>query len=154
MKDTQAPKVIRWLAGYYGVLQSLHLLSLARAGWLVLRGGDIPFPAPPPPGGWPSTSLPFLLGMGMVDVFAITLGLVFVYKLFYKNEIAGLLGVVSLTIALSSGVVYLVGTIPSGAWQANWVGYLAILLLFGPVVPFFILFVRYLGAQQEQQQPF
>lgn len=135
-------KPLKILAGYYGVLQSLHLLSLARAGWIMVRGGEIPFPAPPPPGGWPASSVPFLLGMGITDVFAIVLGLVFVYRLLLKNEFNGILGVISLTIALVGGVVYLIGTLPSGAWQVHLLAYLVVIALFSPIIPFYFLVLK------------
>jgi hypothetical protein len=140
-------QVLKFLIGYYGVLQSLHLLSLARAGWLVIQTESMPFPAPPPPGGWPATSLPFLLGMGIVDVLAILLGLVFVYRLFYKNQLAGKLGLISLTIALVSGVTYLIGTLPSGAWEANLLAYLVVVLVFSPIIPLYYLLLKELGKK-------
>jgi hypothetical protein len=142
-------KAVRLFAGYYGVLQSLHLLSLARAGWIVLNGGEMPFPAPPPPGGWPASSLPFLLGMGISDVVAIVLGLIFVYQLFIKSEFKGILGVISLTIALVGGVGYLVGTLPSGAWQTHLLAYLVVLLVFSPIIPLYILVIKKLSTHGE-----
>ncbi len=144
--NKETGKWVRILAGYYGVLQSLHLLSLARAGWIVLRGGEIPFPAPPPPGGWPASSVPFLMGMGITDVFAIVLGLIFVYQLLIKREYKGILGVISLTIALVGGVVYLFGTLPSGAWQSQFLAYLLVLVVFSPIIPFYILVLKDLST--------
>lgn len=150
MERSRELSALKILAGYYGVLQSLHLGSLARAGLIVLRGGELPFPAPPPPGGWPSPSLPFLLGMGVVDVFAILLGLAFVYRLCVKGAIDGLLGTISLTIALASGVLYLIGTLPSGAWEANLGAYLIVLAVFSPVVPLYWVLLNYLTRQEAQ----
>lgn len=147
--NTGAGKAIKYFAGYYGVLQSLHLLSLARAGWIVINGGEMPFPAPPPPGGWPASSLPFLLGMGSTDVVAIVLGLIFVYQFLIKGEFKGTLGVISLTIALVGGVVYLIGTLPSGAWQPNLLAYVVVLMVFSPIIPFYILLLNKLSAAGE-----
>ena len=130
MNETKPSSTFRFMTGYYGVLQSMHLLLLARAGWCLLQKQQMPFPASPPPGGWPGPALPYLLGMGIVDLFAIGLGLVFAYSFFFRKEINIVLGLISLTAALSSGIVYLVGTIPSGAWVANPLSYLAVLLLF------------------------
>lgn len=152
MMNDKAGRALRGLAGYYGVLQSLHLLSLARAGWIVLRGGEIPFPAPPPSGGWPATSLPFLLGMGAVDVAAIILGLIFVYRYFVQDKIELFLGGISLTIALVSGVEYLIGTLPSGAWQENLLAYIVVLLVFSPVIPLYILLLRLTGNYGDLEQ--
>lgn len=142
MQKIPRPNSLRYLAGYYGVLQSCHLIFLARAGFLLLQGGEMPFPAPPPPGGWPQTSLPYLLGMGITDVFAIVLGLIFVYGLLFRGSLNATLGLISLTAAISSGIVYLIGTLPSGAWSANPLAYLVVLLLFSPIIPFFYFLVR------------
>jgi hypothetical protein len=142
MNNPQPPPIVRVLIGYYGILQSSHLFLLARAGWFVLQGRAIPFPAPPPPGGWSDSALPFLLGMGLVDLFAIGLGLVFVYNYFLQDRLLIKLGLISLTAALSSGLIYLVGTIPSGAWQTNPVAYLVVVVFFCPIVPFFFLVLR------------
>ena len=134
--------VFRILVGYYGVLQTCHLLSLARAGWFLLQGLEIPFPASGPPGGWSQSALPFLLGMGLADVFAICLGIFFAYRLIFYQDQRFLIGLVSLTAASASGIVYLVGTIPSGAWEANPWEYLAVLVLFSPLIPLYILLLR------------
>ena len=142
MNNPQPPAAVRFLTGYYGILQSIHLVLLARAGWFLLHGRAIPFPAPPPPGGWSGSALPFLLGMGLVDLFAIGLGLVFVYNFFLQDRLLIKLGLISLTTALSSGMIYLIGTIPSGAWQANPVAYLMVVMFFGPIVPFYFLVLR------------
>lgn len=142
MKKRNPSTLFSTLVGYYGILQSFHLLLLTRAGWFLLQGREIPFPAPPPPGGWPQTALPYLLGMGLVDVFAILLGLVFAYKFFARNQTQITIGLISLTAAASSGIVYLVGTIPSGAWEANLLAYLAVLLLFSPVVPLYYFLIK------------
>lgn len=134
--------VFRFLAGYYGLLQSCHLISLARAGLFLLQGRGVPFPASPPPGGWSEYALPFLLGMGLIDVFAIGLGLIFVYRVFFHQDLRTTLGIISLTTAISSGVVYLVGTLPSGAWGANLWEYLAVLVLFTPIIPLYFYLLR------------
>ncbi len=144
MEDLKLTKELKYLSGYYGVLQTSHALSLVRAGLVMLRSGQLVFPAPPPPGGWPATSLPFLLALGVVDSLAIALGLMYVYRFFIKGEIAGILGIVSLTIALVSGAVYLIGTLPSGAWQVNLPAYLIVVLVFSPVVPLYIVLLKYI----------
>jgi hypothetical protein len=142
MREPLLPKILKLLSGYYGVLQFFHLLLLTRAGWFLIRGQQIPFPAPPPQGGWAQAALPFLLGMGLVDVFAIGLGLVFVYSLLFRDDLQLTIGLISLTAAISSGIVYLIGTIPSGAWGANPLAYLAVLLLFSPVLPLYLSLIK------------
>jgi len=142
MKSLQRVKIFQLLIGYYGFLQSIHILLLARAGWFLLQNREIPFPAPPPPGGWTENALPFLLGMGLVDLFAIGLGLVFVYTYFFRKEAPYTLGLISVTAAISSGITYLVGTLPSGAWEANLLAYLAVLALFSPILPLFYFLLK------------
>ena len=80
--------------------------------------------------------------MGFVDIFAIGLGLVFAFNYFFRGRMIIKLGLISLTIALSSGLIYLIGTIPSGAWQENPGAYLAVVLFFGPILPFYFLLLK------------
>jgi hypothetical protein len=81
--------------------------------------------------------------MGTADVMAIVLGLVFVYHFLFKDQVHTTLGLVSLTIAISSGVIYLIGTLPSGAWGANPLAYLAVIILFSPVLLLYYSMIRY-----------
>ena len=148
MNENTSKQGFRFLVGYYGVLQSFHLILLTRAGWFLLNGRGIPFPAPPPSGGWTESALPYLLGMGIVDVFAIVLGLIFVYIFFTREKVQFPIGLISLTAACSSGIVYLIGTIPSGAWGANPLAYLAVLLLFSPVLPLYYCLIKRASKNQ------
>lgn len=145
MNRTKYSRATQYLTGYYGILQSTHLLLLARAGWFLLQSRELPFPAPPPPGGWSASALPFLLGMGLVDLFAIVLGLIFVVNFLFRNESLLTLGLISVTAALASGMVYLIGTYPSGAWEANPAAYLAVLALFSPILPLYYLLLKQAG---------
>ena len=135
MKAEKNSRGIKYLAGYYGILQTGHLILLIRAVLIVSRAGNLPFPALPPEGGWPLSSLPFLFGMGAADGIAILSGLFFVYQLLIKDQMKFLVGLVSLTIALSSGLVYLVGTLPSGAWTEHLASYLIVVFIFSPILP-------------------
>ena len=149
MKNTFVGNCLMYLAGYYGILQTIHLFFLGRAGIILLKTGKVPFPASPPPGGWSKEVLPYLMGMAAADVIAILLGIYFVYFLLIKKTIKPLVGIISLTIALSSGVVYLIGTLPSGAWSHNPVSYLIVFLAFSPVIPLFILLAYRTNANIE-----
>jgi hypothetical protein len=86
--------------------------------------------------------------MGAVDVLAISLGLVFAYLFLVRDRIQVTLGLISLTAAISSGIIYLVGTFPSGAWQANPLAYLAVCILFSP----FLLLYYYLVEHNLRSQ--
>lgn len=142
MNDLRGNRWIRILTGYYGILQLSHLFFLGRAGLILLQTGRVPFPASPPPGGWSSEVLPFLMGMGAADVFAASIGIWFSYSFLIKDKVLPLSGIISLTIALSSAVVYLVGTIPGGAWVNNPISYLIVILAFSPIMPLYLVLVR------------
>jgi len=76
----------KYLAGYYGTLQTVHLLLLARAGLYLLSAGTVPFPALPPANGWSAQVIPFLLGMGALDGAAAGLGIFSAISLFGKKH--------------------------------------------------------------------
>ena len=136
------PKLIRILAGYYGILQTVHLFLLGRAGIIFIRTGRVPFPAQSPSGGWHFTTLPFLMGMGAADVFAASLGIYFVSQFFIKKQIKSVTGIISLTAALTSGLIFLIGTIPSGAWNQHFIAYLAVVIGFSPLLPLYLFILK------------
>jgi len=138
---------LKYLAGYYGILQLAHMFILGRAGLILLRYGTVPFPASPPPEGWNAAVIPFLMGMAAADVIAASLGIYFSYSLLIRNKRKLLAGIISLTIALSSAIVYLVGTLPAGAWVHNPLSYLIVLLAFSPIIPLFLLLLRETSAK-------
>jgi len=139
----------RYLAGYYGFLQTMHIFFLGRAGLILMKTGRVPFPASPPPGGWDPAVLPFLMGMAAADVVAACLGIIFSYSFLIKKSFKPLVGIISLTIALSSAVVYLVGTLPAGAWSHNPISYLIVVLAFSPIIPLYFLLVRRTTEKKE-----
>jgi len=134
--------MLRLLIIYYGVLQSVHLLALLRAGYLFNRLNRMPFPAPPPPGGWAPQAVPFLIGMGLVDAVAIILALVFVYLWITSRQAPIRLGLISLTIAGASAAIFAIGTFASGAWAAHPLAYGVMVILFAPLLPLFVLLAR------------
>jgi len=93
-------KPLQYFTAYYGLLQSAHVVTLMRGGVVLLKTGEMPFPAPSPPGGWSPQAIPFLVGMGIVDFVAICLALIFVFQAIVRQRIDYLLGIISLTIAL------------------------------------------------------
>ena len=149
MSNIRGNKWFSLLAGYYGLLQTMHIIFLSRAGLLVLQTGRVPFPAAPPPGGWNDAVLPFLMGMAAADVVAACLGIYFSYSQLIKKRFKPVIGIISLTIALSSAVVYLVGTLPSGAWIHNPISYLIVILAFLPIIPLYILLVSKSALKME-----
>jgi hypothetical protein len=134
--------MLQTLILYYGILQSVHLLALLRAGYLFSRLNRMPFPAPPPAGGWTPQAVPFLIGMGLVDGFAIILALIFAYTWVTRRQVLTRLGLISLTIAGASAAIFAIGTFASGAWAAHPLAYGIMVILFAPLLPFFVLLAR------------
>jgi hypothetical protein len=143
MKDNVS-KQLKVLIAYYGILQSLHLLTLIRAGYIMLLQGEpAPFPILPPPGGWEEQTMPFMIGLAGMDVLGIILGIYYSFKTLFKKEHKPLLGILSITIFISGAVVFAAGTYPSGAWTAHHLSYWIMVILFAPV-PF--LYIKLLKS--------
>lgn len=139
---TENRSSLRILIPYYGLLQSAHGVALLRAGWLLLRGGEMPFPAPPPPGGWSPQAVFFLLALGILDGFNILLALRFTAQFLRTGEHNNRLGLISLTIACASAMVFAIATGLSGAWFAHPWAYSLMGVLFLPVAWLFALLAR------------
>ena len=129
MKKDQRIDILIW---YYAMLQILHLLTLGRAGILMLSGQESPFPILPPPGGWEAQTLPFMFGLGGMDVIAIILAFVFAYQSLIKRKITRRTGILSLTIAFTGALIFAAGTFPSGACGAHPLAYWIMVILFIP----------------------
>ena len=123
----------KWEIAYYGILQSLHLVILVRAGVILLLQGRFPFPILPPPNGWDPQVIPFMIGLGTTDMAGILLGLIFTAQFFVKKRLNRRLGVISLTIFITGAVVFAIGTIFNGAWAAHPLAYGSMVILFLPV---------------------
>ena len=140
--DLSNKPIIRTLIVYYGILQSLHLVVLVRAGVILLLQGRFPFPILPPPGGWDPQVIPFMLGLGTTDLAGILLGLCFVYRALIKGALYRRLGVISLTIFITGAIVFAVGTLPSGAWASHPFAYGLMAVLFAPTVILYTWLLR------------
>lgn len=143
MKDNVS-KQLKVLIAYYGILQSLHLLVLIRAGYMLLQGEPAPFPILPPPGGWEEQTMPFMLGLAGMDVLGIFLGIFYSYQTISISKHHRLLGIISLTIFISGAIIFAAGTFPSGAWASHPFAYGAMVTLFTPVP---ILYVKLLKSK-------
>ncbi len=128
----------KFLIVYYGILQSLHLLVLARAEFILWYSHMAPFPILPPPGGWAAEAMPFLYGLAGMDVIGILLGIIFSYQYLVNKKYKPVLGLISLTIFISGAIVFAAGTFPSGAWTAHPVSYWLMVILFAPIIPLYI----------------
>jgi len=134
--------IIRTLIAYYGILQSLHLLVLLRAGVILFLQTRFPFPILPPPGGWDGQTIPFMIGLGTTDLAGILLGQFFAYRALITGTFYRRLGVISLTIFITGAIVFAFGTLPSGAWIAHPIAYGSMAFLFAPTVILYVWLLR------------
>ncbi len=130
------------MTAYYGILQTLHLLTLAWAGIQILSGNPSPFPILPPPGGWDAQTMSFMFGLAATDFVGIILGMLFAYQMLFKGNCKRTLGLVSLTIFITGAIVFAAGTIPSGAWGTHPCAYWIMALLFAPTVFLFFQIIK------------
>lgn len=133
----------RCLVAYYGFIQAAHLIVLVRAAALLILNGGFGFPAPPPPGGWSPQTEVFLVGIGAADAVNAVIAFAFVYGYFSRARWWSWVGAVTLAIAAYSAVVFVYGTIASGAWAHNPLGYLSVASAFVPVAILMVLFGRW-----------
>lgn len=145
MRGPNTP-LAKLLVAYYGLIQTVHLVVLARAATLLLVNGSITFPAPPPPGGWTTQASHFLVGLGGVDAANAMAALAFVYGFFSRARWRYWLGTLTLSVAGCSALLFAYGTIASGAWAHNPVSYLSITLAFAPVAALTILFGTWISS--------
>ena len=135
-------KRLKPLIIYYGLLQTLHLLTLAYAGLMIAGGDPAPFPILPPPGGWVDQTMPFLFGLAGTDLIGILLGILFAYRAVIKKVFNSRLALLSLTIFITGAIVFGAGTFPSGAWAAHPVAYWIMVVLFLPSVLLYVLLIK------------
>jgi hypothetical protein len=131
-KDPHSP-LSRLLVAYYGLLEAVHLAVLAWAGLRLVSTGSFGFPAAPPPGGWSPQVVPFLVGTAVLDALNVGLAWAFVYGYWTRARWRWWVGGISLTATLYSAIVFVVGTLASGAWQHRPAGYVAMAIVALPV---------------------
>ena len=142
--DTQSlPGNLRKFSYYYVILQLCHFTLLTRGAFIYLSGSQIPFPAQPPLGGWAIETIPFLLGMGAVDALAAGMAIYGGWNLIARGEFKVKLWVISLNIALVSAIIFCFGTMPSGAWGANPLGYGILAIMFAPLLVYYVCLMRF-----------
>lgn len=136
------PKLIQLLIAYYGLLQTLHLCVLLRAGAILFFDGRFPFPVLPPSGGWGDQTIGFMFGLAATDIVGILLGMVFAWQTLLRDRFNRRLGVISLTMFITGAIVFGFGTIPSGAWAAHPCAYGMMAVVFIPAVILYIWLLR------------
>jgi hypothetical protein len=130
----------RYLTAYYGMLQITHLMILGRAILIYAQSNILPFPASPPPQGWSTQVIPFLFGLGAVDALAAGLGAFWAAGIFITHKMDEVFwGQISLSVAISSALVFAVGTIATGAWLFHPQEYFGMAIAFMPVVLLFFM---------------
>lgn len=140
MEDKTVPN--RYVVGYYGLLQSAHLVVLLRAGLIFLQSQRWVFPVSPPPQGWTAQVIPFFFGMGLVDAIAAGIGVALSVRYLVSGVFDRDLAVVSLTTAFASAAVFAAGTLASGAWAVHALEYASMVVLFFPLLPLFVAVMR------------
>lgn len=131
----------RVLVNYYGVLQTFHILALVGSGLWWFQNGDLGVLALPPQGGWTDQALHFLIATGLFDFVIAVSSIFFVLSYRKDGESADVLGAVALTGSLYSAVIYLYGTLLSGAWSEHILIYGLIAIVFAPMVLLAITFL-------------
>jgi hypothetical protein len=133
MKNPYSP-LAKLLVAYYGLLEAAHLAVLAWAGLHLLRTGTFGFPAAPPPGGWDAQVVPFLIGTAVLDAVNVLLAWAFVHGYWTRTSWRWWVGGITLTATLYSAIVFVVGTVASGAWSHRPTGYAAMAVVAAPVI--------------------
>ena len=130
------------LVTWYGLYQATHVLVNVRGLSVLLSGGVLNFPVPPPPEGWSADTVHLMVAIGFADLAGAVLALVFVYGYFRRSPWGMWLGTVALTISIYAELLYLYWTLARGALTSGSVGaYLFINISFIPIAALFTLFV-------------
>lgn len=134
--DSRASK---WLIGYFGVFQLVHVLVNLRALDRFAQGLDT-FPANPPADGWTDETQATFKTMAEVDTLAGLLTIAFVVDYARDGEDWPLFGAVALTLANYSAALYAVPTRRAGAWDEHPLAYWGLYLVYVPVVVLSVLY--------------
>jgi len=136
-------KTFKSLVYYLGILQFLHLISLLRAGMNYLSDHTIGFPALPPDAGWTQQANWFLLAMGYTDALIILLSFIFIFGVINDKPWFPTIGLIALSGTMATALVFVMGTLASGAWSVHPIAYGIIGLLFSPLLFLFRSIYRY-----------
>lgn len=118
-------RVANLLVAYYALYQFVHILVNVRGLHILLSGGVLDFPAPPPAGGWSPDVVHIGIAIGFTDLFGAVLALVFAYGYFQGAPWRIWVGTVALTISLYAHAIYAYWPLASGALSGtNTLAYL------------------------------
>ena len=138
-RDPDSP-LAKLLVAYYGLLELAHIVVLVWAGMRFLRTGALGFPAAPPPDGWAAQVVPFLIATAVLDVLNGLLAWGFVYGYWTRARWRWWVGGITLTATLYSAIVFVVGTVASGAWRHRPVSYVSMAVVAVPVIALAFLY--------------
>lgn len=131
----------KFLTGYYGLYQAVHILVNVRGTWLLASGVSLDFPAPPPQSGWPIEVVHFMIGIGILDLTNAVASLFFVYAYFKLQARCFWLGNLTLTVSVYAFFLYIYWTYASNAWVGgNQGAYLFVLFTFFPILILWCLY--------------
>lgn len=120
MRQTEPDeRVANLLVAYYALYQLVHILVNVRGLHILLSGGVLDFPAPPPAGGWSPDVVNIGVAIGFADLFGAVLALVFAYAYFQGAPWRIWVGTVALTISLYAHAIYAYWPLASGAWAGT-----------------------------------
>lgn len=129
----------RGLVVWYGLFQAVHVFVNTRGLEILLSGGVLDFPAPPPESGWPQEVVHLMVAIGALDLANAIAALVFVWGYFRKVIWRMWLGTLTTTVSVYAAGIYTYWTYASGAWSGDNVAiyvfvngsFLPILILWG-----------------------
>ncbi len=125
------------LVGWYALYQAFHIIL--NTVYLI---GLAPWFPPPPSGGWHAQARYFLGGMAFLDLINAFLTLFFAWGYFQRKKWSLSVGIITLTVSLYAALLFTIGTVQSGAWTGNLLGYLSFYLPFLPIVYLYYLVIK------------
>lgn len=104
------------LVAYYALYQLVHVFVNIRGLGILISGGTLDFPAPPPAGGWSPDVVHIGIVIGFADLFGAVLALIFAYGYLRRAPWRLWVGTVALTISLYAHAIFAYWPLASGAW--------------------------------------
>lgn len=137
-------RIAKLLVAYYALYQAVHIGVNVRGLHILLSGGVLDFPAPPPAGGWSPDVVHIGVAIGFADLFGAVVALVFAYGYFRGAAWRFWAGTVALTISLYAHAIYTYWPLASGAVQGwNALAYLFVHVASLPILWLAGLVVRW-----------
>jgi len=137
-------RVANLLVGYYALYQFVHIFVNVRGLYILMSGGVLDFPAPPPPEGWSPDVVNIGVAIGFADLTGAVIALVFAYGYFNGAAWRIWVGTVALTISLYAHAIYAYWPLASGALAgSNALAYLFVHVASLPILWLAVLVARW-----------